>query len=224
MQRVKNYDLFLFDFDGLLVNTEEMHFQAYQNMMKQNGFTLDWNFNRYCQAAHYHSTYLKEQIYEEYPALYAKEPQWEVLYKQKQNALLDLVDKGAAHLMPGAEALLTELHKQNINRAVVTHSPHTLINKIRQQNPILDTIPNWITREQYDKAKPDPECYLKAVSLLAKPKDRIIGFEDSPRGLTALMGTHAEPVLICTASYPEIPDFIQKGAKHYKSLEAWTKG
>jgi len=47
----------------------------------------------------------------------------------------------------------------------------------------------------------------------------IIGFEDTPRGLTALLGTKATPILICTANYPEIPAFIDRGVKHFSSFE-----
>ena len=221
MQWVKNYDLYLFDFDGLLVNTEEMHYNAYRRMLKNNGIEFSWDFNRYCQAAHYHATALKEQIYQEFPELYKREPAWDVLYKQKQEALLNLVDEGAAHLMPGVKELLEILEKAGVKRAVVTHSPDKLIQKIRKQNPILNSIPTWITREHYEKPKPDPECYIKAIEML-KPTGKVIGFEDTPRGLTALFGTNAEPVLICTAEYPEIPEFIKRGAKRHLTLKDWV--
>lgn len=219
MHWINDYQLFLFDFDGLLVNTEELHYMAYQRMCSANGFQLDWDFNRYCQAAHYHSDALREQIYERFPALKAKEPSWDVLYKQKKQAVVDLVNEGVVHMMPGAIQLLKALQAANIKRCVVTHSPDDLIKPIRKQNPILDTIPVWITREDYTHPKPNPECYMIAINRLAKDNDKIIGFEDTPRGLTALMATRAQPVLICTAQYPEIPGFIQKGAWHYPSLE-----
>lgn len=221
MQWVKNYDLYLFDFDGLLVNTEEMHYNAYRRMLKNNGIEFAWDFNRYCQAAHYQATALKEQIYLEFPELLNREPVWDVLYKQKQEALLNLVDEGAAHLMPGVKELLEILEKAGVKRAVVTHSPDKLIQKIRKQNPLLNSIPTWITREHYEKPKPDPECYIKAIEML-KPTGKVIGFEDTPRGLTALFGTNAEPVLICTAEYPEIPEFIKRGAKRYLTLKDWV--
>ncbi len=218
MQWVKNYQLFLFDFDGLLVNTEEMHYKAYQRMLHQNGFELNWSFNRYCQAAHYEASALKDQIYHEFPDLYKKEPDWTVLYKQKQANILDLIEEGLAHLMPGVAPLLKSLEEHQIPRVVVTHSPDQLIRLVRGQNPLLDTIPHWITREHYKNPKPDPECYFTAIAKFSKPGDKIIGFEDTPRGLRALMETHAEANLICTADYPEIPEFLNRGAKRYTSL------
>lgn len=222
MNWIHNYQLFLFDFDGLLVNTEEIHFLAYQKMCRLYGCELPWSFHRYCQAAHYHSEGLRDQIYRELPLLKEKEPSWEILYAHKKQAILDLVHEGAVHMMPGAETLLEALQKSGIQRCVVTHSPENLVMKIRKQNPILDTIPVWITREDYKHPKPNPECYRVAIERLSKKGDKIIGFEDTPRGLKALMESSAESVLICQAEYPEIPNFIKNGVRHYASLAQLT--
>ena len=218
MNWIHNYGLFLFDFDGLLVNTEELHYLAYKKMCNARGFPLDWNFNRYCQAAHYQSTGLRDQIYAHLPALHQLEPNWDILYAEKKQAVLDLIDQGAVQLMPGVEALLKALQTANIPRCVVTHSPHPLIKAVRSQNPLLDSIPHWITREHYSQPKTSPECYLKAIESFSKPNTRIIGFEDTPRGLQALLGTRAQAVLICTVDYPELPTYLQQGALHYPSF------
>lgn len=223
MDWIRNFDLFLFDFDGLLVNTEEMHYRAYQRMMHHRGVSLEWDFNRYCKAAHYEATALRDHIIKEYPDLFKEGVTWETLYQEKQSALLELIQSGKAHLMPGVARLLTELADKNIPRAVVTHSPNKLIELIRSQNPLLDTIPVWITREQYHNPKPDPECYQLAIQRLKKPGDRVIGFEDTPRGLRALKGTEAQPVIICTAGYPELPEFLKEGILHFDSFESISK-
>lgn len=219
MRWIHNYQLFLFDFDGLLVNTEEIHYLAYKRMCANRGINLHWDFDYYCRLAHYSAEGLRDQIYLQFPDLVAQEPSWQVLYAEKKEAILRLLNEGAVHPMPGVEKLLTALQAADIPRCVVTHSPEELIEVVRKKNPILNTIPYWLTREGYSHPKPHPECYLKAIEKWAKPSDNIIGFEDTPRGLTALMETRAAPVIICQTNYPEIPAFISAGAKHYKSFE-----
>jgi len=187
-------------------------------MCADRGVNLDWDFDRYCQAAHYDSEALKTHIYAHFPQLKAQEPNWSVLYAEKKKALCNLVTEGIIHLMPGTAELLQALQKANITRCVVTHSPSDLVSIIRKQNPILDSIPNWITREHYTHPKPNSECYIKAIEMYSTPKGKVIGFEDTPRGLTALMGTNAQPVLICQAKYPEIESFVKKGVFHFSSL------
>ncbi len=219
MRWIHDYQLFLFDFDGLLVNTEEIHYLAYKKMCAANGFDLRWDFDRYCQAAHYDPDALRVQIYAEFPALKSKEPNWQVLYAQKKQLVVQLVNEGAVHLMPGVARLLKALQEADIKRCVVTHSPDELVSAIRKQHAILDTIPLWITREDYTHPKPNPECYLKAIERYASNGDRVIGFEDTPRGIRALLATRAKPILVCQAHYPEIPAFVQEGATYYPTLD-----
>lgn len=197
MQWILNYQLFLFDFDGLLVDTERLHFQSYIRMCAERGFHLNWSFERYSTAAHHNSTDLRDQMYAEFPNLHAMEPNWQVLYEEKKRHFMNLIEHETVPLMPGATELLLALQEAGIKRCVVTHSARPLIQRIREQNPILNTIPYWITREDYTQPKPNPECYQIAIQQFGEPHDHIIGFEDSPRGLHALLETQAKPVLIC---------------------------
>lgn len=221
MQWINPYQLFLFDFDGLLVNTEEIHFQAYQKMCKGRGYSLPWTFERYCSIAHYDAEGIREKIYAEFPQL--KELDWMTLYHEKKKWVEKLLKEGAVKLMPGVAPLLTALKEQKIKCCVVTHSPPEQVNLICQQQPLLKTIDNWVTRNDYSHPKPNPECYLKAIQLYAQPGDKIVGFEDTPRGLTALMQTKAQPVLISQIPYPEIPQFVQQGVFYYKTFESIPK-
>ena len=217
MQWVNHYQLFLFDLDGLLVNTEELHYRAYQKMLADRGLTLGWDFPRYCQAAHYSSEHLRSEIYRDFPSLLQDD--WNLLYQEKKEALHHLLEE-KVELMAGVEVLLQCLKDANIQRCVVTHSSNESVSLIRQQHPILNTIPVWMTRENYTQPKPNPECYLYAIEQWAGPKDRVIGFEDTPKGIHALMGTRAQSVLISKIDYPETQAFVEQGILHYPSFEA----
>ena len=219
MNWIEEYQLFLFDFDGLLVNTEDLHYRAYKEMCANRGFNLDWSFERYCQAAHYGARDVEKQIYERFPALKEKEPHWPTLYAEKKQAYLNLLRKGQVELMPGAEKMLTLLEKAEVNRCVVTNSAEELVSTIRKQNPILDSIPHWITREHYKEAKPSSECYEYAIEHLASKGAAVIGFEDSPRGITALQGTRAKAVLVTKIAYHDHDTFLEPDTLRYESME-----
>ena len=221
MDWIQDYQLILFDFDGLLVNTEKLHFKAYKNMLAAHGLKLPWTFHDFCEIAHYSSDGLQKEIYRIFPQFKKMEPEWKLPYQEKKQAFLDLVDEGV-ELMNGARELITALHTRGVKMCVVTHSAKVLVDKIRLQNPILDIIPYWLTREDYSHAKPNPECYITAINRYAAPEDKIIGFEDAPRGLMALMETRAQPVIVCEISYPELPQFIKKGVVRLKSLHDLT--
>jgi beta-phosphoglucomutase len=216
MKWIHQFQLFLFDFDGLLVDTENVHYQAYVNALAKRGYVLDWSFLKFCQAAHLNAEALKEALCAEIPDLSLD---WNLFYQEKKKAYLELVSGGKVRLMPGAEKLLRALEKEKIRRCVVTHSAHEHVALIRSQIPALQTMPHWITREDYEKPKPDPEGYLKAIQLYGKQGDRIIGFEDSLRGLEALKGTPALPVLVCSSSHPLLHLALEGEVVHFESLE-----
>lgn len=224
MHWIDSYDLYLFDFDGLLVNTEEMHFAAYKKMLAKRGYYLDWSFERYCQFAHYQAAGLKEELRLLFPALFSTEEEWLELYSEKQENLLRLFEEGAANLMPAVDQLIDRLTAQNKKLAVVTHSPRALIDAVRKRHPSLQAIPNWITRENYSKPKPDPECYLEALRRLLGPGEKAIGFEDTPRGVRALLGTKADICWITPYPYPEISEFLARGVRLFPTISALLEG
>lgn len=216
MNWIQDYQLFLFDFDGLLVNTEELHYSAYKKMLEEQGIAFDWSFEKYCKSAHYGSELFREEVLRQYPKL--KQVPWEELYGRKQELMQLFFKSGRVQLMPGAEKLLLKLQGLHKKHAVVTHSPDQLVSLVRAQHPVLDKIPFWITRHDYTHPKPHPECYELAISRHAKKEDAVIGFEDTPRGLNALKPTRAKAVLITKIPYPEIPFFQNEGVPCFKSL------
>src|SRR3990172_6839619 len=71
MHWIYQFQLFLFDFDGLLVNTEDLHFAAYQKMCCDRGFELKWDFERFCQArSEEHTSELQSRLHLLYPLLF----------------------------------------------------------------------------------------------------------------------------------------------------------
>jgi beta-phosphoglucomutase len=219
MNWVEQFDLFLFDFDGLLVDTESLHHQAYIKALAGRGYHLDWSFSEFCSFAHLHATALQEALYAKWPHL---DPDWDSFYAEKKKAYLDLLLHGHVQLMPGVAALLSALASKNIRRCVVTHSPQAQIDQIRSRLPPLQTIPHWITRHHYQHPKPHSECYLKAIELYSHPNDRIVGFEDSIRGWQALKQTSAESWLICSSHHPLLPQALAQGARHAESFESFS--
>jgi beta-phosphoglucomutase len=218
MSWFRNYQLYLFDFDGLLVNTEELHLHAYRKMCALYGFNLAWNMATYCRYAMVSADALKKAIIKEFPDLMKWD--WEILYKQKKEAYEAILEKETIALMPGAEALLLALNENQAKCCVVTNSPSRQVNLIRKEIPVLDVIQNWVTREDYFQPKPSSECYLKAIDFFSLPNKKVIGFEDSPRGLEALLGSGAEAVFVSQLfSKEEVSQDEESKFKHFPTLE-----
>lgn len=200
---IDNFDLFLFDFDGLLVDTEELHHQAYKLLCQRRGYTLPWDMDRYVQIAHADATGIRKNILALFPQML--DESWDLLYAEKKKIYESLLENGNLKLMPGVELLLRKLAQQDKKRCVVTNSTLVQTESIKSQIPSLNTIPRWFTRESYGNPKPAPDGYLKALQELKSEGDRVIGFEDSMRGYNSLkLAGVSSVVLICSSSHPQL--------------------
>jgi len=218
---LSDYQVFLFDFDGLLVDTEGVHYAAYVELCRRKGYALTWDFQRFCVEAHGKAMGVWEALGREFPDFYDKKSR-EELYEEKKQIYVEMLSQVPPTLMPGVEPLLRMLEKEGISRAVVTNSPKQHIDIIKRSLPLLQTIPLWLTREDYAHPKPAPDGYLKAIQRLAKPHDRVIGFEDTLKGVKSLLAAGAEGVLVCPANHLHVPEALRLGAKHCESLSQYS--
>lgn len=200
------YDIILFDFDGLLVDTEPLHFSAYKEMCLRNGVVLDWDFTRFCQEAHGSANGIWKAFQKEYPKLLENSSQ-DLLYREKKEIYQELLQTTSLKCMPGVETLLQALPTSNILSAVVTNSPRSQVEAIRKKLTLLHVIPLWITREEYALAKPEPDGYLLALAKLGEKK-RVIGFEDTLKGIRALQAAGIEAILVAPTCLEETKDFV----------------
>lgn len=206
------YDILLFDLDGLLVNTEELHYEAYLAMLKNRGCQEKFTFNDFAAIAHTSSHGLREWLSPLIPSI-----PWETLYQEKQTAYLDLLEKGRISLLPGVAEFLSLTSGKK--RAVATNSNKAQVDLIRKHLPALNVISTWVTREQYSHAKPAPDAYLTAYEKLADPNDKALGFEDSYRGIQALQSAGFDAILICPVDHPQMKE--PPKVPHYPSFRTF---
>lgn len=218
MDLIESHDLFMFDLDGLLVNTEELHYLSYKRMLERHGFHLLWDFETYFSIAQKDSEAVKHQILQLFPDVLKFASDWKDLYNQKKALLVEILKENPVSLLPGAELFLHLLKEKQKKMCVVTHSTKEVVEVLRHKNPELETIPFWFCREDYQDPKPSPDGYLKAIEVLANESDAVIGFEDSFRGMQALIQTRAKPVLINGFDHKMREQFHKDGLLTFSSF------
>ena len=84
----------------------------------------------------------------------------------------------------GFEAYIAKLRQQGMKTAVVTSSNQPKMQAVYQSHPefrsMFDAI---LTSEDFERSKPDPDCYLKAAQRLGVAVKDCVVFEDSFNGL-----------------------------------------
>jgi HAD superfamily hydrolase (TIGR01509 family) len=170
----------LFDNDGVLVDTEGFYFQANREALARFDVTLD--------RGAYIELFLRDS-----------RGAWDLLRERgvterevgltrawRDERYQELVGAGRAGelLMPGVADGLAAL-VGCFRLAIVTSSEPEPFAAVHARAGILHYFELALTREQYERAKPDPEPYLRAVERLGVAAERCLVVEDSERGLRA---------------------------------------
>lgn len=190
---VQKAHLLLFDLDGLLVDTEPFHWEAYKSACETLGGRLPWDFQEYLILAGRSATAIQEALQNVQPGIFQKHT-WEELYRIKKAQVQKLLEQESIPLMPGVKAFI-ELHRQK-PKAIVTHSPKAFSDLILKTHPFLSQVPCWIYREKYTVPKPSPESYLLACREMNVDPTKALGFEDTLRGIDALVQAGCTPILV----------------------------
>ena len=169
----------LFDFDGLIIDTETASRAGWEWLYRQHGHELPLDLwatligtigAEFDPLAHLEELVGRPLLPEELDAARAHE--------------MSLIE--AEELRPGIAGYLEESERLGLKRAIVSSSTRRWIDTHLER---LERAVGWdaIVTADYDaeRAKPRPGLYLEALDLLGIAGGEAIAFEDSPNGVAA---------------------------------------
>ena len=176
-KNIYQYKLYLFDLDGTIIDSEPIHWDSYNKSYIQHNLN-PLTYEQYIKIAHNPVISFKKILKDKY----------ESIYKFKEINFKNNVETNGIKLIPYVKDFVIELQKQKKIICIVTHSPKIRTELIRQKWNFLKEIPdpNWITFENFQYKKPNPECYIQAIQRFNIQEYDTIGFEDSYKGYLAL--------------------------------------
>ena len=177
----------LFDNDGVLVETENWYYEANKKALKQLGLNLQMD---------------------EYQEIMARGgTAWELAINA--GITTEIIDKKRVQRdnyyqeflhtknleIPNVKKVLKNLSKK-YKMAIVTTSRRVDFELIHKNRGMSDYMQFVLCVEDYERAKPYPDPYLKGLELLkASAKDTIV-VEDSQRGLISAVNANIECVIV----------------------------
>lgn len=174
----------LFDFDGVLVDTEWVIYDAWQRFFSNHGHPLPLAIYTQCIGTDFGTWSPKTHIEE----LTGLGFDWEKIDRHRQQQIVTgLANEGP---MPGVLAALTSLEKANIRRAVVSSSSHDWVDGWLKKIGISHYFAHIICREDAPRVKPAPDLYLEAARRLGLPGEKCLVIEDSLNGVRAAKAAH----------------------------------
>jgi len=186
----------IFDVDGTLADTEEIHRQAFNLAFEQFDLDWDWTPGLYeellrISGGRERITYYGADLRENFQSDTEFRNYVLNIHGVKTEIYRDLLHSGAVKLRPGVERLLEECRRENMIMGIATSSKYANLKTLLDQN-LGSEWPTWFetikTCDSVDEKKPSPAVYLAVLKELPVPSNRCIAFEDTENGLGAATG------------------------------------
>ena len=199
---------------GTLAETSHLQREAFNQAFGEAG--LDWHWDE--------STYFKllqtsggKQRIEAYAQSTGTQVDAERIHARKSALFQGRLSSAALPLRPGVEDTLTEAQRQGVHVALATCTSRNNVDGILGATGIEASMFACIVdRSMINEAKPAPDAFLKALSLLDTPPDAVVAIEDNPDGAKSALAARLPCVVTPGAAHKN--NLFPEGAIHPSSL------
>ena len=173
----------IFDLDGVIVSTDEYHFQAWKKISEVEDIYFDREINEMLRGVSRMESL--DIILRNSSKAYGMNEKLE-LAKRKNNYYRKLLDSlKSEDILPGVMKVLEELKERGIKVAIGSSSKNTsfILEKIGLQN-YFDAVADG---NEIERSKPDPEVFLLAAKKLGLLPGECLVVEDADAGVEAAL-------------------------------------
>ena len=203
----------VFDVDGTLAETEELHRQAFNEAFARYG--MDWHWGRTVYKELLLTAGGKERIraFDSMRTSPQRLVDGEIvdLHRIKTACFADLLASQGCPLRPGVTELISAAMRRGQRLAIATTTSRENINALlsaalgKGWSDLFEVV---VAGDEVARKKPAPDVYLAALSGLGLSGPECLAIEDSANGLLA--ARHADiPVLITRSLYFRDDDFAE---------------
>ena len=206
----------IFDMDGLMIDSERVTFECYQERLKDMNLTMDEKF---------YKTLLGKPIkgiYQRFYDVYGNDFPIENVIQDVHQLMAERFETEGVPVKKGLVELLHYLKDNNYKTIVATSSNRDRVDKILAQAKITEFFDDSICGDEVTKGKPNPEVFLKSCQKLGVNVDEAIVLEDSEAGIQASYDANIKVICIPDMKYPE-KQYEEKTFKILKDLNGVTE-
>lgn len=173
----------IFDLDGVLIDSENLHYKAYLQVLAE--------FDVRVTREEYGREWIAGGRGAEYAVRQYGLPVSPAELRARKDPIYHRILQDEVRLMPGVRPALERLQSR-FALAVATNSNTADVGYVMQRFQLRPYFRAVVTREAYDKAKPEPDAFRTAARILGIAPSRCVVIEDSQRGVLAAhrAGTH----------------------------------
>lgn len=209
----------VFDFDGVIVDTEPLHYASFQRLLEPLGLGFSWE--------EYVETYMgfddRDAFIEAFKGSEAGlDPvRLQELIDRKADVFQEVIRDGISSY-PGVVSLIKTIRDHRVPLAISSGALRSDITPILERLDITDCFDIIVTAEDVARSKPDPECYSLALTRLNRyhsidlRPEQVLAIEDTPAGISAAKDAGLRAIAV-TNSYPA--DHLSRADHIVKNLD-----
>lgn len=172
---------FIFDLDGVIVDTAKYHYLAWKKLANKLGFEFTLEQNELFKGV---SRKRCLEILLEIGNISASQEQFDRWMIEKNEDYLDYIEKmDASEILPDVPRVLQFLKNREVPIALGSASKNA--KPILEKVGLLPYFESIVDGNSVTKAKPDPEVFLIAASNLNTEPQNCVVFEDAVAGIQA---------------------------------------
>lgn len=180
---LNNIKAVIFDLDGVIVSTDDCHYEAWQQMADSKGIYFDREINQRLRGVSRMESL--EILLERATRTYTEEEK-NAMAAEKNEIYKRLVMKIApSAILPGAMETLKKIREKGILLAIGSSSKNTPI--ILKQIGLEGYFDAVADGNHIKNSKPDPEVFLLAAKLMNVPPENCLVVEDADAGVEAAL-------------------------------------
>ena len=173
---------FIFDLDGVITDTAELHFVAWRALAMRLNVPFDEAFNEQLKGVSRIDSL--ERILARSPQTFSADEKAEMA-ERKNAHYLALVEKmSPADLLPGALDALRNARALGCRVALASASKNAML--VLERLGIVDAFDHVVDANLIAQSKPHPEVFLTAASALGVDPADCVGVEDAVAGIEAV--------------------------------------
>jgi HAD superfamily hydrolase (TIGR01509 family) len=172
---VTRFDAVVFDMDGVLIDSEPLHFAAANEVLAGVGGLSRTENEEFIGT----TTEFFWDVLIERRGLPRPREYYEARYDEAVQRILDRPYAPA----PGVPELVDRLRALEVRVAVASSSKRAWIEATLRSIGLPDAFESITSGDEVERGKPDPQIYLLAVERLGLPAQRCLAIEDSPNGI-----------------------------------------
>ena len=172
---------FIFDLDGVLTDTAESHYQAWQKLADEEGIAFSREANEALRGVSRRDSLLKIIGERKY-----SEAEIQEMMERKNRYYVESIDEITPYnLLPGAGNLISELREQGIKIALGSASKNA--RNVIEKLGIADKFDVIGDGNSVQRSKPAPDLFLYAASQLGLEPSECVVVEDAASGIEAAL-------------------------------------